>query len=169
MNNTPPPPLHIKAPGVAQLLLFIVLSILLCALCAHAALYEVEQRVVGVLGSVLSGGSALFLLVMLRRAGEILYTLDEGGVHFVRGGGPTIPWSDIEGIKFFSTHCQRYVGLELRDEKEYFRTLPSRQRLLTRMNAAVGFPSVCLNLRDKKSQKQCVEVCIWWLEQEDKR
>ncbi len=169
MTSSPPDPLHIKSPGIAQLLLFLALSIALCALCVHAALYDAEQCVAGVLGAVLFGGCAIVFLVMLRRAGEVLYTLDAEGVHFSDTHYPMIPWQDIESIKSFSTSHQRYIGLQLRNEKAYFASLPRFRRLLTRLNALVGFPSVCLNMRDKESQKQCVEVCTYWLEQDENR
>ncbi len=167
ISAPPPAPLHIKAPGVAQLLLLIALAIPLCGLCVYVGLHDAEQRVACVLGMILFGGCSLFLLLMLRRAGEIIYTIDEAGVHFTDTHYPMIPWRDIVAIKSFSTEYQRYIGLELRNEKEYFRSLSLRQRLLTRLNAMVGFPSVCLNLRDKESQRQCVAVCTYWLERDD--
>ncbi len=61
------------------------------------------------------------------------------------------------------------AGSQLRNEKAYFASLPRRQRLLTRLNALAGFPSGCLNMRDKESQTQCADVCAYWLEQDENR
>lgn len=75
---------------------------------------NVAGRAAGALNALIFGPAAVYLLVK-SRGGRPMYLLARDGIRFPLHGWPTVPWSQVRGVRIASLLGSRYLAVDVDD------------------------------------------------------
>ena len=127
---------------------WVILALLSIALAVGGALILADDGLRSWTGwavLVFFGACALIALREARRRGPRL-TVDDAGVLDRSLSIGVISWADIRGIALHRLGGSAFIALEVADAEKYASRLSALRRGAARTNAALGLPSLALNV-----------------------